>query len=118
MLASKMTPKPDHVETPYKVSGRLAGCTALITGGDSGMYRAAAITLARVGADVAIKYLPADEPDAQQIIQLIRAFGRPLAQVNRRYVPGLCSTGVAVRRPFENGRKYSSGEQRLQTANS
>lgn len=42
-LAGKMDPKPDHGETSYKGSGRLAGRKALITGGDSGMGRAAAI---------------------------------------------------------------------------
>ena len=44
-LASKMEPRPDHGETGYKGSGRLAGRKALITGGDSGMGRAAAIAL-------------------------------------------------------------------------
>ena len=33
-LASRMEPKPDHGETSYKGSGRLAGRKALITGGD------------------------------------------------------------------------------------
>ena len=42
-LAGKMNPKPDHGETTYRGSGRLAGRKALITGADSGMGRAAAI---------------------------------------------------------------------------
>ncbi|MGP9810605.1 SDR family oxidoreductase [Rhodopseudomonas sp. NSM] len=75
-LASKMNPPPDHGEQSYKGSGRLAGRKALITGGDSGMGRAAAIAFAREGADVAINYLPAEEEDAQQVIKLIKDAGR------------------------------------------
>ena len=75
-LASKMDPRPDHGETSYKGSGRLAGRKALITGGDSGMGRAAAIAYAREGADVAINYFPTEEPDAQEVIALIKAEGR------------------------------------------
>jgi NAD(P)-dependent dehydrogenase (short-subunit alcohol dehydrogenase family) len=75
-LAGKMDPKPDHGETSYKGSGRLAGRKALITGGDSGMGRAAAIAFAREGADVAINYLPDEEPDAREVVDLIRQAGR------------------------------------------
>jgi NAD(P)-dependent dehydrogenase (short-subunit alcohol dehydrogenase family) len=75
-LASKMNPRPDHGEESYKGSGRLAGRKALITGGDSGMGRAAAIAYAREGADVVINYYPTEEPDAQEVIQLIKAAGR------------------------------------------
>lgn len=72
-LASKMDPRPDHGETSYKGSGRLAGRRALVTGGDSGMGRAAAIAFAREGAHVAINYLPEEEPDAREVIALIKA---------------------------------------------
>lgn len=75
-LASKMVPVPDHGEKSYKGSGRLAGRKALITGGDSGIGRAAAIAYAREGADVAINYLPEEESDAREVIALIRAEGR------------------------------------------
>jgi NAD(P)-dependent dehydrogenase (short-subunit alcohol dehydrogenase family) len=40
------------------------------------MGRAAAIAYAREGADVAINYLPAEEPDAQQVADFIRQAGR------------------------------------------
>jgi hypothetical protein len=75
-LASKMNPRPDHGETSYKGSGRLMGRKALITGGDSGMGRAAAIAYAREGADVVISYYPTEEPDAREVIQLIESAGR------------------------------------------
>lgn len=80
-LASKMTPRPDHGETSYKGSGRLTGRKALITGGDSGMGRAAAIAFAREGADVAIAYLPAEEPDAREVVALIKQAGRKAVTV-------------------------------------
>jgi hypothetical protein len=75
-LCSKMDPRPDHGEKSYKGSGRLSGRKALITGGDSGMGRAAAIAYAREGADVAINYYPTEESDAQEVIELIKAEGR------------------------------------------
>src|ERR1700704_2619520 len=75
-LASKMDPPPDHGETSYRGAARLAGRKALITGGDSGMGRAAAIAYAREGADVAINYFPSEEPDARDVIELITAAGR------------------------------------------
>ncbi len=75
-LAGKMDPRPDHGEKSYQGSGRLAGRKALITGGDSGMGRAAAIAFAREGADVAINYFPTEEPDAKEVIELIKAEGR------------------------------------------
>ncbi|ANH68067.1 SDR family oxidoreductase [Mitsuaria sp. 7] len=75
-LSRDMSPPPDLGESTYRGSGRLAGMRALITGGDSGLGAAAAIAFAREGADVAINYLPVEEPDAREILRLIRAEGR------------------------------------------
>jgi NAD(P)-dependent dehydrogenase (short-subunit alcohol dehydrogenase family) len=75
-LTSKMNPRPDHGENSYVGSGRLAGRKVLLTGGDSGLGRAAAIAFAREGADVAINYLPAEESDAKEVVALIREAGR------------------------------------------
>ncbi|MBO0441868.1 SDR family oxidoreductase [Candidatus Enterococcus ikei] len=75
-LQQKMTPVPDCGESTYKGSGKLAGRKALITGGDSGIGRAAAIAYAREGADVAINYLPFEEADAKEVKTLIEVEGR------------------------------------------
>jgi hypothetical protein len=75
-LAAQMDPKPDHGETSYRGSGKLEGRKALITGADSGIGRAAAIAFAREGADVALVYLPEEQEDADEVIQLIEQAGR------------------------------------------
>ena len=43
----------------------------MITGGGSEIGSAAAIAFAREGADVAICYLPEEQPDAREVVQLI-----------------------------------------------
>lgn len=77
-LQRDMTPVPDCGETSYEGHGRLAGRKALITGGDSGIGRAAAIAFAREGADVMINYHPSEEPDAQDVAELLKGEGSKL----------------------------------------
>ncbi|MDO9561567.1 MAG: SDR family oxidoreductase [Bradyrhizobium sp.] len=74
-MTDAMTPVPDHGETSYKGSGRLAGKKAVITGGDSGIGRAVAIAYAREGADVLISYLDEDG-DARETARYVEKAGR------------------------------------------
>ncbi|KMT58870.1 oxidoreductase, short-chain dehydrogenase/reductase [Listeria fleischmannii 1991] len=75
-IQSKMSPVPDTGEQTYKGSGKLVNKKALITGGDSGIGRAAAIAYAREGADVAISYLKDEEQDAKEVKEVIEKEGR------------------------------------------
>jgi NAD(P)-dependent dehydrogenase (short-subunit alcohol dehydrogenase family) len=74
-IVGEMQPNPDHGEESYAGFGRLLGRKALITGGDSGIGRAAAIAYAREGADVAINFLPSETDDASEVIGYIEKAG-------------------------------------------
>ncbi|HYP44070.1 MAG TPA: SDR family oxidoreductase [Propionibacteriaceae bacterium] len=75
-LDTDLEQQPDLGQDTYRGSGRLEGRRALITGADSGIGAAVAIAFAREGADIALSYLPEEEPDAQRIVELINQAGR------------------------------------------
>ena len=47
-----------------------------MTGGDSGIGKAAAVAFAMEGADVAIVYLPEEQVDANNVQKTIQSYGR------------------------------------------
>lgn len=71
----KMIPEPEVIRKDYKGSDKLQGKIALITGGDSGIGRSAAVHFAREGADVAIVYFDEDK-DARETKAMIEQEGR------------------------------------------
>jgi len=72
---TKMRPKPMDDDPLYKSSGKLLDQVALISGGDSGIGRAAAIAFAKEGADIAFIYLSEDS-DAERTIAAVKKRGR------------------------------------------
>jgi NAD(P)-dependent dehydrogenase (short-subunit alcohol dehydrogenase family) len=71
---AEMHPRPKIVLPQYRGSGKLSGKVALISGGDSGIGRAAAVLFAREGADVSISYLN-EHKDAKETLRLVEAEG-------------------------------------------
>ena len=70
-----LKPRPQYLAPQYRAAAKLAGRTALITGGDSGIGRAVAVLYAREGADVAITYLEPERRDAEETRRAVEAEG-------------------------------------------
>ncbi|MGD7002096.1 SDR family oxidoreductase [Corynebacterium halotolerans] len=75
-LDVKLDPLADIGEESYQGNGRLKGRKALVSGADSGIGAAVAIAFAREGADVAIAYLPEEQPDADRVVKAIEEAGQ------------------------------------------
>src|SRR3954447_15088296 len=75
-LEADISPRPVYKGHAYKPAGKLEDKVALITGGDSGIGRSVAMLFAREGANVAIVYLPDEQPDAEETRDAVQEAGR------------------------------------------
>ena len=71
----ELRPTPDHGESSWTGRDRLGGRRVLVTGGDSGIGRAVAITMAKEGATVAIAHLPQEQADAEDTVRAVSESG-------------------------------------------
>lgn len=74
-IESEMQPPAEFIRDSYQGSGKLEDKVAIVTGGDSGIGRAAAVHFAREGADIAVIYLEEHE-DAQRTEEMVEDEGR------------------------------------------
>lgn len=74
-IEADMVPQPVFEDRTYKAAGKLIGKAALITGGDSGIGRAVAVTFAKEGADVVIAFLN-EQQDAEETKRQVEEEGR------------------------------------------
>jgi NAD(P)-dependent dehydrogenase (short-subunit alcohol dehydrogenase family) len=91
----KMTPEPEFIRKDYKGSGKLKGKIAVITGGDSGIGRSAAVHFACEGADVAVMYYN-EHKDAEDTKNLIEEQGQKCLLISGDLKDeGFCKRSVA-----------------------
>ena len=70
-----LDPTPDHGEESWVGRERLTGRRVLVTGGDSGIGRAVAVTFAKEGARVVLTHLPEEAEDAASAVAAVEAAG-------------------------------------------
>lgn len=75
-IEKEVEPRPQFLAPNYKGADKLKDKVAIITGGDSGIGRSAAVLFAREGADVAIVYLEEEEVDAKETEEYVKKEGR------------------------------------------
>lgn len=91
----QLDPRPQFMAPNYAGSGKLAGMSALVTGGDSGIGRAVAVLFAREGADVAIVYL-SEDADAEETRDYVEGEGQRCLLVRGDVRdPAFCRDAVA-----------------------
>ena len=97
----EMQPRPVYDDPEYKAGGKLAGKTAIITGGDSGIGRAVALAFAKEGADVMIVYLLANK-DASETKAAVEGCGRRCETVRAdlRQEPEACRVADEAMQAF------------------
>ena len=99
-----LDPAPDHGEHSWTGRQRLAGRRVLVTGGDSGIGRAVAVTFAKEGADVLLTHLPDESEDALEAVAAASEAGTSVAAV-----PADLRTHAAVRELAERVRAELGG---------
>jgi len=77
---TRMDPQPVY-DTRQPGLGRLKGKVAIVTGGDSGIGRAVAVSFAKEGADVVIVYLDEHE-DAEQTAAVIKQYEKEALMIS------------------------------------
>jgi NAD(P)-dependent dehydrogenase (short-subunit alcohol dehydrogenase family) len=94
-LESDMRPRPKSDDLEHRGSGKLSGKVAIVTGGDSGIGRAVAISFAREGADLVLLYLN-EHADAKETVALVEKEGRRcLAIAGDVGSPKFCAESVS-----------------------
>ena len=72
---AELDPTPDHGESSWRGRERLVGRRVLVTGGDSGIGRAVAVTFAKEGARVLLTHLPEEADDARATVEAVERHG-------------------------------------------